>query len=325
MASKDDYRVSMRAMGRGSINQNGYAMTWQDTGRRERACAAVVLYRPDVDILAQQAEGLRDVPVFVFLNGPVSTEAIAALAPMQHCLIESQTNVGLGRGLNAVMDAASRHGFSHVMLLDQDSEPSTGLIDILLNRAVMLEQQGEKVAVLAPLLTPPQEGFYKPIRYEWRGASRLDGLAPVEFAPTSGSLISMRAYADIGPFRDDFFIAGLDVEWGFRAWSLGWASFVATDLAIPHRWGEAVSQAEIGRPQILRQTPVRNYYYARSVIAVAKLRHVPTRWRLKSCAGLAAQTALLALRGPRGSLRAVRSGLVDGFKGRLGPAPEGIN
>lgn len=312
-------------MRRGSINEGGYAMTWQDTSRPKQACAAVVLYRPDEAILARQAEGLRGVPVFAFLNGPVSSEAIAALAPTQHCLIESQTNVGLGRGLNAVMDAASRRGFSHVMLLDQDSEPPTGLIDILLNRSVMLEQRGEKVAVLAPLLTPPQEGFYKPIRYEWRGACRVDGLSPVEFAPTSGSLINVRAYSDIGPFRDDFFIAGLDVEWGFRAWARGWGSFIATDLTIPHRWGEAVSQDEIGRPQILRQTPVRNYYYARNVIAVAKLRHVSTRWRIKSCAGLVAQIALLALRGPRGSLRAVRSGLFDGIKGRLGPAPEGIS
>jgi rhamnosyltransferase len=299
-------------------------MTWQDKGRPERVCAAVVLYRPDEAILARQAEGLRGIPVFAFANGPVSSGAIASLAPTQHCLIESQTNVGLGRGLNAVMDAAIQGGFSHVMLLDQDSEPPTGLIDILLNRSVMLEHRGEKVAVLAPLLVPPENGFYKPIRYEWRSARRVDGLAPVEFAPTSGSLINVRAYADIGPFRDDFFIAGLDVEWGFRAWARGWGSFIATDLTIPHRWGEAVSETEIGRPQILRQTPVRNYYYARNVIAVAKLRHVSTRWRIKSCAGLVAQVALLALRGPRGSLRAIRAGLFDGFRGRLGQAPESM-
>ncbi|HEY5796503.1 MAG TPA: rhamnosyltransferase, partial [Bosea sp. (in: a-proteobacteria)] len=165
---------------------------------------------------------------------------------------------------------------------------------------------------------------YKPIRYEWRGKSRADGLAAVDFAPTSGSLVSVAAYVVIGPFRDDFFIGGIDVEWGFRAWDRGWASYVATDLAVPHRWGEAASQDELGKPQILRHTPIRNYYYARNVIAVARLRHVPLRWRIKSCAGLAAQTGLLALKGPPGSLTPVRAGLSDGFKGRLGPAPAGL-
>jgi rhamnosyltransferase len=292
--------------------------------RGARACAAVVLYRPDRGLLARQAEGLRDCPFFAFANGPVAAEAIEALAPTQLRLLSSPENVGLGRGLNAVMEAAAEEGFSHVMLLDQDSEPPAGVLETLTERCLALERRGEKIAVLAPRLVPPPEGFYKPIRYEWRGKPRTDGLAAVDFAPTSGSLVSVAAYLAIGPFRDDFFIAGIDVEWGFRAWDRGWASYVASDLAVPHRWGEAVSQDELGKPQILRHTPIRNYYYARNVIAVARLRHVPLRWRIKSCAGLAAQIGLLVLKGPAGSLTPVRAGLSDGFKDRLGAAPAGL-
>ncbi|MDU0343762.1 rhamnosyltransferase [Bosea rubneri] len=289
-----------------------------------RACAGVVLYRPDAALLARQAEGLRGHILFAFANGPVEDDVLAALAPTQLHLISSAENVGLGQGLNAVMQAAAAEGFSHVMLLDQDSEPSAGLLDSLTMRCLALEEQGEKIAVLAPRLLPPQEGFYKPIRYEWRGSTRADGLAPLEFAPTSGSLVSLAAFAAAGPFRDDFFIAGLDVEWGFRAWAHGWGSYLASDLAMPHRWGEAVSEQELGKPQILRHAPLRNYYYVRNVIATARLPHVPLRWRLRSCAGLAAQIGLLALKGPPGSLKPVRAGLVDGISGRLGPAPASV-
>jgi rhamnosyltransferase len=289
-----------------------------------RACAAVVLYKPNRVFLARQAEGLRDCPFFAFANGPVEAEAIEALAPTKLRLLSSPKNVGLGRGLNAVMEAAAQEGFTHVMLLDQDSEPPAGILEALTERSLTLKRQGEKIAVLAPRLVPPSEGFYKPIRYEWRGNSRADGLAAVDFAPTSASLVSVAAYVAIGPFRDDFFIAGIDVEWGFRAWDRGWGAYIATDLTVPHRWGEAVSQDELGKPQILRHTPIRNYYYARNVIAVARLRHVPLRWRIKSCAGLAAQIGLLALKGPPGSLDPVRAGLSDGFNGRLGPAPAGV-
>ena len=314
--------VERLALLRTACDKEGVRMTPQVVQKRGgRACAAVVLYRPDKALLVRQAEGLRGSVLFAFANGPVDADAIAALAPTDLRLLSSAENVGLGRGLNAVMEAAAREDFSHVMLLDQDSEPPEGIVETLRDRFAGLELQGERIAVIAPCLVPPHEGFYKPIRYEWRGQARVDGLAAVDFAPTSGSLVSVAAYAEIGPFRDDFFIAGIDVEWGFRAWDRGWASYIATDLTVPHRWGEAVTQDELGKAQILRHSPIRNYYYARNVIATARLRHVPLRWRIKSCAGLAAQIGLLALKGEPGSLSPVQAGLRDGFKDRLGPAP----
>ena len=299
-------------------------MTGAETGQGEpRACAGVVLYAPDPALLARQAEGLEGRPLFVFINGPVEEQALSALAKADLRVICSEVNVGLGLGLNAVTQAALRDGFSHIMLLDQDSEPPPGLLDQLAERSVAVEHR-EKVALLAPLLVPPEEGFYKPIRYERRGPARADGLVPLDFAPTSGSLVNLAAYAAIGPFRDDFFIAGIDVEWGFRAWDRGWASYLAPDLAMPHRWGEAVSAEELGKPQILRHSRLRNYYYARNVVATARLGHVPWRWRAKSCAALAAQIAVLAAKGASGSLEPVRAGLADGLRGHLGQAPAAL-
>lgn len=299
-------------------------MAPEEQTRSAGACAAVVLYRPDPALLARQVEGLRGTRFIAFANGPLEAEAAALMAEADLRVIPNPDNVGLGRGLNTVMEAACEEGFAHVLLLDQDSEPTSELLMELAGRMQQLERSGERIAVLAPRLVPPEEGFYKPIRYEWRGRPRSDGLAAIDFSPTSGSLFNVAAYSEIGPFRDDFFIAGIDVEWGFRAWARGWGSFLATDLVMPHRWGEAVSEEELGKAQILRHTPLRNYYYVRNVIATARLAHVPLRWRIRSCAGLAAQIGLLALKGPRGSLRPVRAGLVHGVRGRLGPAPVGV-
>lgn len=223
------------------------------------------------------------------------------------------------------METAASEGFTHVMLLDQDSEPPPDLLDRLTSRYTAVEDLGEKIAVIAPRLVPPQEGFYKPIRYEWRRGRNDRDLAALDFAPTSGSLVSLAAFKAVGPFRDDFFIGGIDVEWGFRAWDRGWGSYLATDLVMPHRWGDAVSAEELGKPQILRHSKLRNYYYARNVVTTARLSHIPWRWRVKSCAALAIQSGLLASKGPKGALAPVRAGLYDGWRGRLGPAPEGVD
>lgn len=289
-----------------------------------KVCAAVVLYEPDAVLLRRQAEGMAGIDFFAFANGSLQPDVIAAMQPARLHLLQSSTNIGLARGLNAVMDAAARQGFNHVFLLDQDSEPTVDLLSALTEWSMKLERAGKRLAAVGPQLIPPSEGFFKPIRYEWREGSGEDGCAAVNFLPTSGSLISVSAYDVIGPFRDDFFIAGIDVEWGFRAWDKGFSSYVVTDLSMLHRWGEEVSEKDIAKPQILRHRPVRNYYYARNVVATAKLAHVPLLWRIGACARLAIQIGVLAAKGKPGEMRPIRLGLRDGFLGRLGPAPGGF-
>ncbi len=287
----------------------------------ERVCASIVLYKPEPAILAKQVKNLQGITFIAYANGHLEDNARAALAEANLFLIENPINVGLGLGLNAAMAAAIGKGFTHVFLLDQDSEPTLAMLSALAIRMFELEERGEKVAVVAPRLAPPAGEGYKPIRYNWRSTPAAPGLAAVDFAPTSGSLVSLAAYQAIGPFRDDFFIDGIDVEWGFRAWSKNWASLVLTEWEMPHRWGQRAKDGSHAVPQILRQSGVRNYYYIRNVIAVARLPFVPLGWRLRSLAILAVQVAALALKGPSGALRAVRLALRDGFRNRLGPAP----
>ncbi len=288
-----------------------------------RGCAGVVLHRPDVAVLARQIKGLDGVRLLAFANGELEDEVVVALASANLYLESNPANLGLACGLNSLMARASLEGFTDILLLDQDSEPNATTVADLIHHAQGSERDREGVAVIAARLVPPQDGFYKPVRYAFRGSPRTDGLAAVDYAPTSGSLVSLAAYSQIGPFRDDFFIGGIDIEWGFRAWSKGWASYIVPAVTMTHRWGEPVSGDEIGKPQILRHAPIRNYYYTRNAIATARLPHIPLSWRIRSCVALAGQIGLLALKGSPGALRPIAAGLRDGFKGRLGPAPHG--
>jgi len=304
-----------------------------------KLAAATVLYEPAVEMLDDlvppiAADGLR---FFIFLNGPVSEAVEQRLDLMSNArILRSPTNIGLGAGLNAVVRAAESDGVSHLLLLDQDSSPQAGLCAALHERC---ERGSGRIAAIGPVLVPPPGEAFLPMRYARRKkaasgeafssevgtGSREENatkqkLSEVDFLPTSGSLISLAAWREIGPFRDDYFIDGIDVEWGFRAWSRGYACVLAEDLAMVHRWGSADADH---RPQILRQSDIRNYYYIRNAVNGLRLRHIPLRWKLHVTGRLAMQTLLL-LAGRRGAAsvrRLIGRAIADGWAGRLGPIP----
>ena len=288
--------------------------------------AGVVVYQPDTEVLGQLlgrlAPGGRR--LFIFVNGPLDQQASELLERLPAArLIWSEDNVGLGAGLNAIAAAAISEEFSHLMLFDQDSEPSTDLPEQLLARWTAETAKGARLAVVGPLLVPPAQGNYRQMRYSWRSAPGERQLAPVHFAPTSGSLVSLAAFTAIGPFRDDFFIGGIDVEWGLRAWSRGYGSVIARDLTMVHRWGETALPGAARTPQILRHSGLRRYYYIRNAVYSLGLPFIPLSWRLRYASRLCAQIGYLAIFGrDRRRIGAVTlAALRDGVAGRLGPVP----
>jgi rhamnosyltransferase len=295
--------------------------------RRLDLAAATVLYRPDPAVLdallAPLVEaGLR---VFIFANGPLGDDVELRLArlPDLH-LVRSPDNVGLGAGLNAVVEAAQSEGFGHVVLFDQDSTPDAALLPRLLDAFFAAQAQpGIRPAAIGPLLVAPANEAFLPPWYSRRPGQTANGVSAVDFLPTSGSLVSIAAWREIGPFRADYFIDGIDVEWCFRAWAKGYACLLAEQLQMVHRWGY-VAEAGKRRPQILRQSDLRTFYYLRNAVEGLRQPHMPLRWKFRVATRLAVQSGLLLVdrRGARETRKMLTRAVSDGWCGRLGPAPQ---
>lgn len=286
--------------------------------------AATVLYGPDPALLDALLTVLEsdDLPLFIFVNGPLEAVVETRLAGLARAtLLRSPRNVGLGAGLNAVVEVAQAQGFRHVVLFDQDSTPKAGLAAELTALWPDAERRHGPVAAIGPLLTPPPGESYLPIRYDRRSKAAHE-LAAVDFLPTSGTLVSVTAWRSIGAFRADYFVDGIDVEWCLRGWSLGFASILAEQVTMSHRWGH--EDDEGGRvPQILRQSRLRCFYYLRNASHLLRLAHVPARRKAIIALRLAAQAGLLVLRGgaPASMLALAARAVRDGLAGRLGPTP----
>ena len=259
--------------------------------------------------------------IFLFLNGPVGANVDALLARLSNVrIVRSETNIGLAAGLNAIMDTANAEGVEVILLLDQDSSPSSEMPERLAERLVALQNDDPLVSCVGPLLTTPQGSGYLPMRYDWVPGRTDNHNAEVFYLPTSGTVVSLAAWNRIGRFRDDYFIGGIDVEWGFRARNAGYVSVVAKDILMPHRWGQEAGTRSKS-PQILRQDALRNYYYFRNAVHLLRLPFVPIGWRARYAIRMAAQAAILFGSAPLDTKRHRRvvSAVVAGWHGWLGP------
>ena len=283
------------------------------TDDAHRLVAATVLYKPEAGLLRTLCDALDEgkTSLIAICNSVLEPELRAGLERRATVTpLGDGENIGLGAALNHAMEAAEAAGFTHVMLFDQDSTPEPDLPSALLQRALSV---GGNLGAIGPRLVPPPGEGYKPIWYSFRG-SGPSSARPVDFLPTSGSVVPVAAWRAVGPFRADFFIDGIDIEWSFRAWAAGYRMVLADDLTMRHCWGQPAEDAR--RAQIFRQGGLRNAYYLRNAVHQLRLDHVPRRWKLRSAARLAAQTLLLAARGQGGSaLKAIRAG----WRGELGP------
>jgi len=302
-------------------------MRFADSAASDEAlppAAGTVLYRPDPGLLAHLLAVLSEdgCPLFVHLNGPVSVEVEALLADVPRARItRSEVNAGLGHGLNAIAAAARAEGHPAILLLDQDSTPAPGMPARLASAFRAITMRGHRLAAVGPRLVVPEGTSFLPMPYHRRVQRSGGPDGAVHFLPTSGSLVSLEAWHQIGPFRDDYFIGGIDVEWGARAWQNGWASVLVDEIEMVHRWGEENDSGRPWHPQILRQSPARLFYYVRNAVHGMTLPHMPVRWKAWQALRLVSQVVLAAVArrdiSPLVLLGAVR----DGWSGRLGPAP----
>ena len=157
-------------------------------------CAAIITFRPEVCMLRRVIASVcgQVGQILIFDNATTDPTLDAYLSEIETeavTVIRSPTNIGLAAAMNRASEHARTKGFTHLLLLDQDSEPTPTMILALTERMRLLQSEGRRVAAVAPLLLPPINETYLSIRYSWRRPTRNDDLVPADFVPSSGSLV----------------------------------------------------------------------------------------------------------------------------------------
>jgi len=281
----------------------------------------IVAYQPEVEALHALIQSQSTYPIWLFLNSPLDAEEIIRL-PTNVRILTTGENVGVGEAYNRIVAAARAFGARRLLLLDQDSTPPADIIPALERTFNALGEWQEQPAVVGALPVSESEKFKPPREFTDASHQRRDTARPSEFVISSGSLYDLGVLAKVGGFRADFFIDAIDIEWCFRAQSMGYSCWIDEAVKMPHRLGDGVIRLPLMDVRLTKQAPSRLYTYVRNQIAMLRMDHVPQRWKLRVLPYMMVQSAIYtaASRGTRGRvMRALASGWSDGIRQRMGP------
>jgi len=181
-------------------------------------------------------------------------------------LVLNHKNMGIASALNRGVEWAIAEGAEWVLTLDQDSVPAPDMVPTLISAYERFPERS-KVAVigsnyhklfgeLATVPTPESETV---------------GWQEMTTVISSGSLISADRYSVIGPFRDDFFMDCVDLEYCLRARSKGFRIMMTTKSLMTQRIGDPSEHRFLSRRVVCANySPERRFYMSRNHFIVAR-------------------------------------------------------
>jgi rhamnosyltransferase len=282
----------------------------------------IVTYHPDAELVGriERVAGQLD-RVVVVDNGSTAEELAplgeTALSERVH-LIRNDANLGVATALNQGMSWAKQAGCEWAFTLDQDSTVYEGTIEKLAE-VYKLCCRERRIAVIG-------SNYFDSRRGEVFMAAEKFGETTwkeVVTVITSGSLVSLRAYEEIGPFRDEFFIDHVDDEYCLRARKMGYSVVITREPLIEH----TISAPRRVKFLWKRLTtpdfpPLRRYYMARNhVVLVREYRRGEPDWVAWSVRVRLKELELMLVLEKdkvRKTLKFLK-GLFDGLTGRMGP------
>ena len=296
-------------------------------------CAVVVSYHPDPLVLANLVEAVAEQVGAVVLvdngsGGGWQSDLAATMQAASGALIAQPSNSGLAAAQNLGIEWARAHGFTCVLLLDQDSEPGNDMV-VALRRALVALSATSQVAAVGPRFHDLREHRDAPfvhVRFPFNRkmwCEQPGQTVACDFLISSGMLIPLAVLDRVGPMDAGLFIDNVDLEWGFRAQVQGYTLHGVCAATMHHRLGDTRRPLPFGLGQVVVHGPVRLYYMMRNRVRLYRMVHVPRVWIAQDLPRVLVKLLLFGvLIGPRWpNLRCMLRGLLDGMRGRQGEAP----
>jgi rhamnosyltransferase len=227
----------------------------------------VVTFHPDADVLENLSKLREQMQALVVVDNGSSEASLsllrAASSQLGFELIENRENLGIAAALNTGIHWAERNGFKWAILFDQDSAVTEGFMDAMLH-AYETNPRRDRLAIVAPRCVDKRSGAVIS-----QGAAENGEL---ETAMTSGSLMLVALFRELGYFQEELFIDAVDYEYSLRLRSRGYLIEECDHAVLLHSPGNPTVRRFCGIRlfQTANYGPLRRYYQDRNRIWVTR-------------------------------------------------------
>jgi rhamnosyltransferase len=173
-------------------------------------------------------------------------------------LIHNNKNFGIAQALNIGVSYVIKLNYDWVITFDQDSIPNDNFVD-LLTEVYWLYPEKDKIGAIGANY-PENNLKIRNINYK-----------KIDYLITSGCLLSVNAFRQIGGFREDFFIDNVDLEYSLRLRMNKKVLLITKDFAMLHSIGDSKTyNLNLIHVKSSNHNYTRRYYMARNHIILSK-------------------------------------------------------
>lgn len=287
-------------------------------------CAIIVTYHPEKYFRNRLSSILEQVGAVIIVdNGSNKAELsmlrIAAESSSATILISNADNYGIAKALNIGIQQAEALGYKWVLLLDQDSYVNAGSVKTLCEVYESCNDR-EKIAIIGLGCKDLRKSALDSNK---KTLGESASWAEVESVITSGSLLPVSIFNKIGPFREDFFIDFVDIEYCKRARANGYCIINSNKPLMLHAIGEPTKHKFFGMTKwTTNHSADRRYYYARNYTVLCREygKGIWGWWAIKGLIGCIQPTKRVMLfeNNKLSKIQAIAQGWWHGLIGKMG-------
>jgi len=226
-----------------------------------RVAGVTVFYNPALEVIENILSYIDQIEILYIVDNSEEklNEKIKAFISFYNIrVINNYKNLGIATALNQASNQAIIDGFDFLLTMDQDSKISENLVDCMLKEFAKDEQIGILSPFVVHNINPRMPTSY--LKEE------------IKIAITSGSIIKLSVFNEVGGFLDKLFIDYVDFEYSLRIVSRGYKIFQLNNIFVYHNLGE-IKVKKIFSKKIYptNHSPVRLYYRTRNRFYIYKL------------------------------------------------------
>lgn len=227
-----------------------------------KLCAVVIWYNPDqqaVENILRYCQFCTQ--VYIIDNSEIDNSSLANQIPNK-AYVANLGNLGIATALNKGCNLAFTDGFTWCMTMDQDSSWD----DSVLPQFITLIEKylEENIASFAPIHRNQVKSVVGDIKYAHEKDVQLEISFP-DKVMTSGNIINLQVWNQIGKFNDALFIDEVDHEFCYRLWEAGYKVCEFPQILMLHTLGNT-GRTLLPRP--CKHSGVRLYYISRNMLYI---------------------------------------------------------